>query len=132
MSTQREGFSIVEVVVSMVLMAVILTALAGLTYTTARQSVRNGDNTTLQAASLGAVNRFSALPYSTLTGAAGCDTVGVANNRFQRCVTVTQVSGARNVQVVTRALQRSTNLPPTTVSFTRVAPSTGNPLCLGC
>ena len=56
-------------------LAIILTALAGLTYTTARQAVRNTDSTTLQAASVAMVNRFTALPYASLSASGGSEIV---------------------------------------------------------
>ena len=119
-----------ELVVAMILLSVILTALAGLTFSTARQAMQNTDATRVQAASLEMVNRFSALPYHSLAGAAGCDTVGTSNNRFERCVTVTTTGNSAQVQVVTTPLQRSA--AAITVRFNRVAPGSTNPLCIGC
>jgi prepilin-type N-terminal cleavage/methylation domain-containing protein len=130
MNTRRDGFSMLEVVLAMVLLSVILTALAGLTFRTAKQAVHNGDGSRVQAASLELVNRFSALPYANLAGAAGCDTVGSLNNKFQRCVTVTTTGNSSQVTVVTTPLQRSASA--ITVRFNRVAPASTNPLCIGC
>ena len=130
MSRRQSGFSLVEVVVAMILLGIILTALAGLTFRTAKQAVYNTDSTKAQAASLEMVNRFSALPFSSLAAAARCDTVGTTNNRFQRCVTVTTVGNSAQVQVVTLPLQRSA--PAITVRFNRVKPGSTNPLCIGC
>jgi len=132
MTGARQGTTLVEVVVAMILLSVILTALGGLTFTTARQMMKNTDASTLQAASLEAVNRFTTLPYAALSTAAGCDTTGTTNNRFAQCVTVT-ASGSRSTQVeiVTTPLQRA-GVASTTVRFTRAAPPGGNPLCLAC
>jgi prepilin-type N-terminal cleavage/methylation domain-containing protein len=126
----RPGFSMMEVVVAMILLSIILTALAGLTFKTAKQAVLNTDGTKVQAASLELVNRFSALPFNSLVAAAGCDTVGTLNNKFQRCVTVTTTGNSAQVQVVTQPLQRSA--AAITVRFNRVAPGSTNPLCIGC
>ena len=119
-----------EVVVAMVLLSILLTALAGLTFSTAKQAVRNTDGTRVQAASLELVNRFSALPYNSLAAAARCDTVGTLNNRFRRCATVTTIGNSAQVEIVTTPLQRSA--AAITVRFTRVAPASTNPLCIGC
>lgn len=132
MNGRREGFTIVEVVVAMVMLMVIGTMMAGLTFSAARQAVRNSDASTLNAASLALVNRLSALPFDRLSGAAGCDTVGTGNARFEGCVTVQTVKMGANVSVATRALQRGQNVPATTVTFMRVAPVPANPLCVGC
>jgi prepilin-type N-terminal cleavage/methylation domain-containing protein len=130
MNARQPGFSMLEVVVAMILLSVILTALAGLTFNTAKQAVLNTDGTKVQAASLELVNRFSALPYGSLAGAAGCDTVGTVNSQIQRCVTVTTTGNSAQVQVVTTPLQRSA--AAITVRFNRVAPGSTNPLCIGC
>ena len=130
MTARQPGFSMLEVVVAMILLSVILTALAGLTFNTAKQAMLNTDGTKVQAASLEIVNRFSALPYASLVGAAGCDTVGTSNNQFRRCTTVTTTGNSAQVEVVTTPLQR--NASAITVRFNRVAPGTTNPLCIGC
>ena len=130
MNTRQPGFSMLEVVVAMILLSVILTALAGLTFNTAKQAVLNTDGTKVQAASLETVNRFSALPYTSLAGAAGCDTVGTSNSRFRRCVTVTTTGNSAQVEVVTTPLQRTASA--ITVRFNRVAPASTNTLCIGC
>jgi Tfp pilus assembly protein PilV len=130
MSGQRQGTSMVEVIVALGLLSVILTALAGVTVTSARQMVRNTDASTLHAASLESVNRFTTIPFATLSAAAGCDTVGTQNNRFQRCVTVRRSGNSAVVEVVTRALQRFA--VPDTVRFTRVVDPAADPLCMGC
>lgn len=119
-----------EVVVAIILLSVILTALAGLTFTTAKQAMLNTDGSKVQAASLETVNRFSALPYDALAGAAGCDTLGTSNNHLQRCVTVTATGNSSQVEIVTTPLQRSA--AAITVRFNRVAPGSTNPLCIGC
>jgi prepilin-type N-terminal cleavage/methylation domain-containing protein len=130
MSSRNAGFTMIEVVVALILLSVILTALAGLTFTTARQAVLNTDQTQAQAASLELVNRLSALPYNNLAGAAGCDVVGTPNNQYRRCVTVTPSGNSAQVEVVTTPLQRKA--APLTVRFNRVAPGATNPLCIGC
>lgn len=131
MNSTREGFGIVEVIVSMVLLAVVLTTLAGLTYTTAQQAIVAGNSSTRQAASLGALNRLAALPFAQLGTAVGCDTTGTQNNLYERCVTVTSLAGtARQVDIVTTPLQRG--VPASTVRLVRSAPTPPNPLCTGC
>src|SRR5215210_2698240 len=99
MNPRRDGFSMLEVVLAMGLLSVILTSLAGLAFKTAKQAVLNGDGSRVEAASLQLVNRLSSLPYLTLAGAAGCDTVGSLNNKVQRCVALTTTGNAAQVQV---------------------------------
>jgi prepilin-type N-terminal cleavage/methylation domain-containing protein len=130
MKTRQEGFSLVEVVISIILLSVILTALAGLTFATASQSILNQDSSSAQAASLETVNRFSALPYASLATSAGCDTTGTTRNRYSRCTSVTTSGTSAQIVVVTTPLQRKAQA--ITVRFNRVKPGATNPLCIGC
>jgi prepilin-type N-terminal cleavage/methylation domain-containing protein len=133
MSGRQQGFSLIEVIVSIVLLAVILTALAGMTYFTAQQAVAATNATAREAASLELVNRYATLPFASLQAAQGtsCDQVGATNDLYERCVTITLESSSRAaVRIVTTPLQRATT--PAVVEFKRVAPPTGNPLCMTC
>jgi prepilin-type N-terminal cleavage/methylation domain-containing protein len=123
--TLRPGFSLVEVMVSMVLLGVILVALAGLTFQTAQRSVQLSDASARQALLLQEVNRLSAIPYAAINAQAGCDSVFSGNHRFQRCVQVAQISATRRVTIVLRSPKLDR---PDSVVFTRAAPSAGNPL----
>jgi prepilin-type N-terminal cleavage/methylation domain-containing protein len=98
MTGNREGFTLVEVIVSIVLLSVILTGLAGLTFATAQQAVFTTNAATRQALSLETVNRFSTLPYDSLAGYATmrCDSAGTSNDRYSRCVRST-VSGNQSI-----------------------------------
>lgn len=130
MMQNREGFGIVEVVVAMVMLAIIVTSLAGLTYASARQSIIADNAMARQAVALQTVNRFATMPYANLAGAAGCDTVGSANREFQTCVTLSAATNAMRVQIVTTPLQH--NMAASTMRIIRAAPVTSNPLCMGC
>lgn len=127
MTGQREGFTIMEVIVSIVLVAIILTTLAGLTFATAQQAVFAGDATKREAASLAMLNRLATLPYEQLAGAAGCRTVGSANDSYTLCVTVSSEGNAARVNVTTTPLQRLAK--PTTVEIVRMGPPAKNPFC---
>jgi prepilin-type N-terminal cleavage/methylation domain-containing protein len=130
MMKNREGFTLVEVVVAMVMLAIIVTSLAGLTFASARQSIVADNAMARQAVALQTVNRLATMPYANIATSAGCDTVGVTNRRFERCVTLSGATNATRIQVVTRPLQH--NVPASTMRLIRAAPTTSNPLCLGC
>jgi prepilin-type N-terminal cleavage/methylation domain-containing protein len=130
MNPRQDGFTIIEVLVAVVLMSIILVTLGGLTYATASQAIYASDASTSQAASLGMVNRLSTLPFNDLAGAAGCETLGSGNNKYERCVTVTMTGMLARIQVVTTPQQR--NAHTTTVNLVRTRPPTGNPLCTTC
>jgi prepilin-type N-terminal cleavage/methylation domain-containing protein len=128
MKTNREGFTLVEVLVSVVLLAVLLTMLGGLTFSTARQSVSTGSASARQAASLELVNQLSTLPFNMLTLGTRCDTAFTAHDNFRRCATITQNGGGRDIVVTTTPLIH--NAPASVVRFTRANPvPPQNPLC---
>jgi prepilin-type N-terminal cleavage/methylation domain-containing protein len=130
MNASREGFSMVEVVVAMVLLAIILTSLAGFTFTTARSAIVVGDATTRESIALETVNRLTTLPFSMLAAQAGTDIVtkGGTNNRYQRQVAVT-LNGTRSAQVVVTITPLQRNTRPTVVQFTRPGTPPPSPLC---
>ncbi|CAN5815831.1 hypothetical protein BH23GEM9_BH23GEM9_15270 [soil metagenome] len=128
MTRTREGFTIVEVLVAVILLAIILLMLGGLTFSTARHAVVNSDASTRQAISLELVNQLNALPYNQLMVGTSCDTVGPTRNRYSRCATVTAAGAGRDVVITTTPLQRQA--PVSTVSFVRASPvPPQNPLC---
>ena len=92
----REGFTLVEVVVAMVLLATVLVMLAGMTFATAQRSLDVQTAGARQAAMLQVVNRINATSFDELNGvlypggSAYCDTVDAGADDFQVCVTVQQ------------------------------------------
>jgi prepilin-type N-terminal cleavage/methylation domain-containing protein len=133
MKGNRDGFTLVEVLVSVMLLAVILTMLGGLTFSTARQAVTNGNASERQAISLEAVNRASTLPWNLLTVGTTCDTVNMSGNRYESCRAISTVGSARDIVITTTPLR--SRVAPSVVRFTRASPVTPqNPLCTlgGC
>jgi prepilin-type N-terminal cleavage/methylation domain-containing protein len=126
---QQNGFSLVEVVISIVLLSVILIGLAGLTFQTAQRSVQLSDASARQALLLQEVNRLSAIPYGQIPGQAGCDSVFTGPHRFERCVSVTQISQTRQVTITLRSPKL---IRPDSVVFIRAEVSSCNPLAGFC
>jgi prepilin-type N-terminal cleavage/methylation domain-containing protein len=127
---RREGFSLLEVIVAVVLLGIVLTTLAGLTFATARQAIGTGAMTQRQATSLELVNRFSTLPYDSLANYAAphCDTTQAGANRFRRCVSTTSAGAMTTVQVTVTPLQHDTS-PDVARLFRMMATPPANPLC---
>jgi len=96
----REGFTIIEVVVAMVLLATVLTMLASFSMGTATQTVDLSRSDARQAITLAELNRVAALPYDSLPSAAGCRAVTVGVLEHTSCVTITDGSRNRTVQVI--------------------------------
>ena len=130
MNSRQHGFTIVEVVISMALMAIILTTLGGLTYASARASLVTAESTTRQAASMALVNRYVAMPWDSLPTATTCDTIGSTNNYYERCMFPEDSSTYAVLYIRTRALQRTQD--SLTIRLIRNAPANANPLCMSC
>jgi prepilin-type N-terminal cleavage/methylation domain-containing protein len=115
MNTRQQGFTIVEVVVAMVMLAVILTLMGGITFSAARQSLINGTAAQRQAASLELVNRYTALPFASLQ--AFSDTVDYNGNRFERTVQVTVRPDSAVIIIATKPMRAG--VPATSVRLVR-------------
>lgn len=127
MKTQQDGFTLVEVVIALVLMAVILTTLGGLTFVTARQAVVADNTMEREAASLEMVNRYASMPFNQLAMGIACDSAGTTNNWYRRCATVTALGSARQIVIQTTPEQRG--VAPATVTLIRNPPPAASPLC---
>ena len=131
MRTRQEGFTIAEVVISMVMLSIILVTLGGLTYASAQRALSATASAQRQAYAMETVNRLTTLPFANLTSAAGCDYVGTTNMRFQRCVTVTASGSSATITLVVTPVNR-TSVGASTMRFYRVNTASANPLCSGC
>jgi Tfp pilus assembly protein PilV len=123
-----------EVLVAVVLMAVILTTLAGFTFATARRAITAGDLTTRESIKLAAVNRFAVVPFDTIrdiaTAGGRCETIAQGiRNSYQRCIRPTVAAGNASavVWVVVRPLQRG--LAADSTRFVRMGATRPNPFC---
>lgn len=141
MMRAREGFTLVEVIISIVLLGIIIIMLGGLTLSTARQANINTNLSTRQTLSLDRMNRAATVPYAMLVVGTTCDTVGANaqpvpaghRDRYQRCATVADRSGGREITITTKPLLRPRD--STVVRLTRASPiPPQNPLCTlgGC
>lgn len=128
MNSTREGFSMVEVLVAMVLLAIILTTLAGFTFSTAQRALVASDATTREALLLETVNRYNSMPFATMQSA--CDTVGTQRNRYRRCADVSVAAANRSAEVVVTITPLQRNVPPSQTRFVRAGQIGSSPLCL--
>lgn len=126
----RDGFTLIEVVVAIVLLSTVLVSLGGLSYHAARQAINVGNGAGRQAVTLEAVNALSSMPWDSLPkDTYQCDTTqhGGSANRYLRCVRVSPAADRQvTVTLVVRPLQPGSFRD--SLVFLRSAPAGTNPL----
>ncbi len=126
------GFSLAEIIVGMTLLAILVSTVAGLTFHVSRRMIEVSRGTGLNAAVSRDVNRFSVLPFDSLSTHDGCDSLTAATETFQQCVTVSSVnSTTARVTIVTTPLIRAyvvTAPIPDTIVIDRTKTGASNPL----
>ncbi len=97
---RREGFSLVEIVVAMLLLSITLLALAGLMTQVAAQGRATEITAQRNAALVQSVNYYTALSYTALDPAlAGCETIDAGMMPYERCVDITEAGTTRTVKI---------------------------------
>ena len=126
----RDGFTLIEVVVAMVLLSTVLVMLAGMTFQTAQRSVDLHSTGSRQALMLQEVNRMSALDYDDVAAEVGCRTLDAGDGmQYNSCISTTPVGvNSAQVQVIMSPV-RASLIKPDTVRFVHSKPPTSNPLC---
>jgi prepilin-type N-terminal cleavage/methylation domain-containing protein len=112
------GFSLVEIMITMVIFSAVILSLAGLAFQIARRSTRATDQTLTMAVLLARVDRASTINYDSLRTIARCDTTASGVVRIYGCITVDSLS---NVRRRVRVIVRTTILGsrPDTITFER-------------
>jgi prepilin-type N-terminal cleavage/methylation domain-containing protein len=125
----REGLSLIELLVAMVLLGIMITSVAGLTFEAGRRSIVASAENYRQAAMLREVNRLTAMPYSSISLGTTCRTVTTTAMPHQICVTATKLSNySRTMQVIVKPGVRG--VPPDTLVFIRANAPVINPLSI--
>jgi prepilin-type N-terminal cleavage/methylation domain-containing protein len=124
----QAGFSLVEVVVAMVLLAVVVMSLGVLSTYTAQRAVALTNGSGRQAFALRETNRLAAMPYDSLPNAVGCDTLTTGQLSYNRCITVDQGARYRLVTIIVTPTKAGTYAD--TVVFRRSTDVSSNPLNL--
>lgn len=123
----REGVSLVEVLVAAMLMAAVLSSLAGLSFTAARQTMAAAGSSYRLGVIQQETNRIAAVPYTDLPGLVGCTTVSGGTFPHTRCTTLTNISTTRRMmQVIVTPAQPGVR--PDTLQIERTNPPTASPL----
>lgn len=100
--------TLIEVMVALGILSVVLMSLGGLMYEIARQTRRSALATYRAAASRSASSWIQLLPFDSLDNAIGCTADSVGILEYNRCVTLSNVSGTR--KSITIVIQPTGNL----------------------
>jgi prepilin-type N-terminal cleavage/methylation domain-containing protein len=125
--TRWRGFSLIEVLISVVIFSAVILGLAGLAFQIARRSTRATDQALVLSALVGRIDRAASVPYDSLPVLARCDTTLSGVVRIFGCTSLVTVSP----RVVDITVIVSTSVPggkADTVAFQRSRPR--NPLPL--
>ena len=126
--SNRKGFAVIEMMVGMVVLAIGLLGVAGMTVTAARKATGISAQSSRDGIVLQELNKLGSLPYDSLTPRAGC-TTSTSTKAYTRCVTVTDITGGtgykrvRLIVAPTSAYSRAD-----TVYLNRAKGAVSNPL----
>jgi prepilin-type N-terminal cleavage/methylation domain-containing protein len=129
--TPRKGFSLIEVIVSMVLLAIAVSSLATMMYSVSQSSMKVTGAAYRNGILMHEANRLIALPYDSL--AVGTHTFGTSIGKYPhtRVVTITEpVAKLKNIKVV--VTPSNPIYKPDTLQFTRTNAKTSKVLCTIC
>ena len=131
-STERKGFSVVEVIVAMVLLAIAVSSLAALTYSVSQSAMTATANAYRNGVLMQEVNRLEMSPYDSVrTGATSVDVL-TGPYLYTKKITIAepQLNLLKTVQVI--IVPKNTKFKPDTASFIRTKARTSRALCTDC
>ena len=130
-ASRRRGFTLIEVIVSMILLAIAVSSLGGLTHSISQSSIKVTGAAYRNGVLMQEVNRMIALPYDSLAVGTMSFSVSSGNYPHSRAITVAEpapkVKTVKIVVTPTNALYK-----PDTVNFTRTNAKTSKVLCTIC
>ena len=126
----RAGFSLIEVLVGLTLLAIALTTVAKLDYNVMRRTVEVGSASYANATLLRQVNRFVSIPYDSIPAHVGCITISTGPQPNTACASTTTINST-TLQVTIISRLTGTIARPDTVILYRAKPSGTNPMNTG-
>jgi len=127
----RKGFSLIEVIVSMLLLAIAVSSLAPMMYSVSQSSRKVTGAAYRNGVLMHEANRLIALPYDSLP--VGSATFSVANGQYPhtRSISIAEpVAKLKTVQVI--VAPTNPIYKPDTLKFTRTNAKTSKVLCTIC
>lgn len=129
--TPRKGFSLIEVIVSMVLLAIAVSSLATMMYSVSQSSMKVTGAAYRNGVLMHEANRLIALPYDSL--AVGTHSFSATSGRYPHTRVVTIVEPTARVKTIKVVVTPSNPIyKPDTLQFTRTNAKTSKVLCTIC
>jgi hypothetical protein len=100
---KREGIAVIEILVSMVILAVGLLGAAGMTVSASRRGSWLSTQSGRDGIILQELNKLASMPYDSLTARVGCTTTSRPPLAYTRCIAVTDVTdgaGYKRVRLI--------------------------------
>jgi prepilin-type N-terminal cleavage/methylation domain-containing protein len=132
MTQNRKGFSLIEVIIAMTLLAIVLMSLAKMSLMVAVRG-RGNDLVAKRTAVLQLEgNKLGALPYSTLsTWSTTTQTLTLGDFTYKRRMAIANTSSNRySIKILIIPMNDTTKKDSLTLDRTK--PATSTPLCTGC
>ena len=132
MTNERKGFSVVEVIVAMVLLAIAVSSLAALTYSVSQSAMMATGNAYRNGVLMQEVNRLEMIPYDSISTGTSTQTVSGPPYPHTTVITVTEpnVNLVKAVKVIITPTQA--RFKPDTATFIRTKARTSHVLCTDC
>lgn len=120
----HRGFTLIEVMVALVILAVVVLPLSGLAYQVGRRSTASAHTQHMAGALTAELGRLSVLPFDSLVAGTNCVTVSDPDFPHDRCVAIEDLSPLRRIMVV--VTPAVAGVRPDSLVFERARPG-GNP-----
>jgi prepilin-type N-terminal cleavage/methylation domain-containing protein len=129
---ERKGFSVVEVLVAMVLLAIAVSSLAALTYSVSQNGMIATGNAYRNGVLMQEVNRLEGIPYASVAVGTTTQTVTGGTYPHTTVITVTEPNAnlIKNVKIIITPTQA--RIRPDTAIFIRTNAATTRVLCTDC
>jgi prepilin-type N-terminal cleavage/methylation domain-containing protein len=130
--TSRRGFTLVEAIVSMMIIASVMIMLSQLSLIVGKRAYRNDLTTKRNLALTQQTDRLYALSFDQVAAlSSGTTQMLIGDFNFNRRLTVTAATSSRyTVKVVIAPI--AAEFTPDSVTVSRTRPAAGTPLCTTC
>lgn len=116
----RKGVAVLEIMVGMVILAIGLLGVAGMTVTAARRASGLATQSSRDGITLQELNKLASLPYDSLSARVGCTTATSGTLTYTRCISITDITDGAGYKRVRLIVSPSTTwAKPDTVYLNR-------------